>query len=130
VPIWKAGEVLFAIDVSERGSWSIIAVTGELELGTAPRVRQQLVSLVGDGRRYLVIDLSGVEFIDSLGLGVVVSGLKRVRAHGGELRVAGLAPRVRALFDLTRLDEIIGIYDTVDAAIEEPIVAEGDGDGG
>jgi anti-sigma B factor antagonist len=115
--ICEAVEVLFALQVVDHGEWSVVAVTGELELGTAPRLRQQVVSLVGEGRQRIVIDLSGVEFVDSLGLGVLVSALKRVRAHGGELRVAGPVPRVRALFSLTRLEEIIEVYESVDEAV-------------
>ena len=116
--------MLFSLQVFDRGAWSVVAVTGELELGTAPRLRQQVVSLVGDGHRHIVIDLSGVEFVDSLGLGVLVSALKRIRAHEGELRVAGPVPRVRALFALTRLEEIIDVYESVDDAVGAPSAGE------
>jgi anti-sigma B factor antagonist len=124
--ICEAGGVLFAIQVSQVGLWSVVAVTGELELGTAPRLRQQVVSLVGEGRRHLVVDLAAVDFVDSLGLGVLVSALKRVRAHGGELRVAGPSPRVRSLFELTRLEEIIEVHDSVAAAVAAPFRAADD----
>jgi len=116
--------VLFALDVSFAGEgedgWAIVAVTGELELATAPRLRQQVVSLVGEGHARLVLDLSGVDFMDSVGLGVIVSALKRVRGRGGELVVAGPAPGVRALFELTRLDEIVELYASVDQALAAP----------
>ena len=62
-----------------------------------------------------MLDLSGVDFVDSIGLGVIVSALKRVRGRGGDLVVAGAVPRVRSLFELTRLDEIIELHDTVPA---------------
>jgi anti-sigma B factor antagonist len=112
--------VLFALDVSSRGDWTVLAVTGELELGTAPRLRQAVVSLVGEGRADIVLDLAGVDFIDSIGLGVIVSALKRVRSRDGQLLVAGAVPRVRSLFELTRLDEIIELHDSVDAALGAP----------
>ena len=109
--------MLFALDVTNCDGWSVVAVTGELELATAPRLRQQVVSLIGGGRAQLVIDLSGVDFIDSVGLGVVVGALKRCRTHGGDLMVAGAVPRVRALFEITRLDEIIDLHPDLATAL-------------
>ena len=113
--------MLFALDTSHRGEgddgWTVVAVTGELELATAPRLRQEVVGLVGEGHVQIVLDLSGVDFVDSVGLGVIVSVLKRVRGRGGELVVAGPVPRVRRLFELTRLDEIIPLHDRVEDAV-------------
>jgi anti-sigma B factor antagonist len=113
--------VLFAVDVSFTADgddgWAVVALTGELELATAPRLRQEVVSLVGEGHTRVVLDLSRVDFVDSVGLGIIVSALKRIRGRGGELVVAGAVPRVRALFELTRLDEIIELHERVDDAI-------------
>ena len=109
--------MLFALDVTNCDGWSVVAVTGELELATAPRLRQQVVGLIGSGRSNVVIDLTGVDFIDSVGLGVVVGALKRCRTHGGDLMVAGAVPRVRALFEITRLDEIIDLHPDLAAAL-------------
>ena len=109
--------MLFALDVTQCDGWSVVAVTGELELATAPRLRQQVVGLIGSGRSNVVIDLTGVDFIDSVGLGVVVGALKRCRTHGGDLMVAGAVPRVRALFEITRLDEIIDLHPDLATAL-------------
>ena len=113
--------MLFALDVIPRGSWTVLAVTGEVELATAPRVRQRIVGLVGEGHHHLVLDLSGVDFVDSVGLGVVVGALKRTRSHGGDLLVSGADERVRRLFAVTRLDEIVELYDDVEAALASPV---------
>ena len=109
--------MLFALDVTVCGDWSVVAVTGELELATAPRLRQQVVSLIGAGRSHLLIDLSGVDFVDSVGLGVIVGALKRCRTHEGDLMVSGAVPRVRLLFEITRLDEIIELHPDVATAL-------------
>ena len=117
--------MFFALDVSQRDGWQIVEVTGELELATAPRLRQQVVSLVGAECVRVVLDLTGVDFIDSVGLGVVVGALKRTRAHGGDLRVVAPQDRVRSLFTLTRLDEIIVVADRLEDAIGASAVPEG-----
>jgi anti-sigma B factor antagonist len=108
---------LFALDVTESAGWAVVAVTGELELATAPRLRQQVVSIVGGGRCHLMIDLSAVDFVDSVGLGVVVGALKRARTRGGDLVVVGVSARIYELFEITRLDEIIAIFPDVAAAL-------------
>jgi anti-sigma B factor antagonist len=109
--------VLFALDVTKQQGWAILAVTGELELATAPQLRQRVVGLVGDGDTRIILDLAGVDFVDSVGLGVVVAALKRVRSRGGDVVVAGAAPRVREVFEITRLDEIVALFPDVDDAL-------------
>jgi anti-sigma B factor antagonist len=110
--------VLFALGVTTVEDWAVVAVVGELELATAPKLRQQIVTLVGDGRTRILIDLQQVDFVDSIGLGILVSALKRVRGRDGQLVITGPKPRVRVLFDLVRLPEIIDVYDTLDEAMD------------
>lgn len=109
--------MLFALDVTMQQGWAILSVTGELELATAPRLRQRVVGLVGEGHTRLIFDFSGVDFIDSIGLAMVVAALKRTRTRGGDVVVAGAVPRVQALFEITRLVEIIRFFPTVDQAL-------------
>ncbi|MGQ4328656.1 STAS domain-containing protein [Streptomyces hayashii] len=70
------------------GDRTVVEVGGEIDVYTAPKLREQLVELVNDGNFHLVVDMEGVDFLDSTGLGVLVGGLKRVRAHEGSLRAA------------------------------------------
>jgi anti-sigma B factor antagonist len=109
--------VLFDLVVSERKGWAVLAVTGELDVATAPRLRQEAVRLTSSGSHRLVLDLSGVGFLDSTGLGVIVGVLKRTRTHGGELVLAGAEPQVRKVFEITRMNDILPIHDSVDDAI-------------
>lgn len=105
------------LDVSQRGEWSIVEVGGEVDVATAPRLREQLISLVGDGRYRIVVSLEAVDFIDSTGLGVLISGLKRVRTHGGEFAVVCNEPRIMKVFEITGLDTVFNVVPTLDAAL-------------
>ncbi|MCD9624631.1 STAS domain-containing protein [Rhabdothermincola salaria] len=110
----------FALDVSAApgaDAVTIVAVTGELDMASAPRLRQELVSLASAGRTTIVIDLAGVDFLDSTGLGVVLGALKRVRAAGGDLALARTEPQVAKVFEITRLSDIMPLHDTIEAAI-------------
>jgi anti-sigma B factor antagonist len=108
--------VLFDLTVTDRDNCAVLAVTGELDVATAPQLRQEAVRLANSGSTHLVIDLSGVDFLDSTGLGVIVGVLKRLRTHGGELAVAGAENHVRKVFDITRISDIVAMYDTADDA--------------
>jgi anti-sigma B factor antagonist len=108
--------VLFSIDVSEHGGCTILTVEGEIDVATAPQLRQAAVRLANDGKTSLVIDLSGVGFLDSTGLGVIVGVVKRVRTQGGELAIAGADNHVRKVFEITRISDVLPMFDTVDEA--------------
>jgi anti-sigma B factor antagonist len=108
--------VLFSIDVSERDGCTVLAVTGEVDVATAPQLRQEAVRVAAAGEIQLVIDLSGVDFLDSTGLGVIVGVLKRVRTHGGDLAIAGAEDHVRKVFEITRISDVVSMYATADEA--------------
>ena len=98
------------LELSEQGGWSVLLVGGEVDVATAPRLREQLIKLVNDQRFRIVVDLGGVDFIDSTGLGVLIGALKRVRSHDGALHLVVDDPRVRKLFDITGLDQVFDIH--------------------
>ncbi|MCB0978710.1 MAG: STAS domain-containing protein [Acidimicrobiales bacterium] len=103
------------LDVSEHGEWSVLRVGGEIDVATAPGLRQRLVALVGEGRYRIVVDMSQVDFIDSTGLGVLIGTLKRVRSHGGELHLVCDVDRVVRVFEITGLDTIFTMHRSLDA---------------
>ena len=95
----------------------VIDVQGEIDMYTAPRLRELLIDRVGKGSYQLVVNLDKVGFLDSTGLGVLVGGLKRVRAHDGSLDLVCTQQRILKIFRITGLTEVFGIYETVDQAI-------------
>ena len=93
-------------------AWS--SVSGEVDLYTAPRFKEDLVALIETGVEHVIVDLSQVTFIDSTALGVIISGVKRMAEREGRLAiVAGSRPVVRIL-DITGLDKVLTVFDTRD----------------
>lgn len=83
---------------------------------TAPKLREQLVDLVGRGRYRIVVNLEGVEFMDSTGLGVLVGGLKRVKEQDGALVLAAPNQPVQRVLAITGLDQVFPVHSTVEEA--------------
>ena len=105
------------LSTRHEGDRTVIEVGGEIDVYTAPKLREQLVDLVNQGRYHLVVDMEAVDFLDSTGLGVLVGGLKRVRAHDGSLDLVCTQQRILKILKITGLTEVFGIYETVDQAI-------------
>jgi anti-sigma B factor antagonist len=99
----------FQMSVSENGGAAVVTVTGELDLGTAPRLREELIGLVSRGIRAVTVDMSRLDFIDSTGLAVLISGLKRLRELGGDLILQSLHPRTVKVFEITGLTRVFTI---------------------
>ncbi|MFF3418780.1 STAS domain-containing protein [Streptomyces sp. NPDC002698] len=98
---------------------TLVTITTDLiDVYTAPRVREALVDVINQGRYFLVVDFTAVDSTDSTGLGVLVGGLKRVRAHHGALVVVVPGDRARKMFRITGLSKVFPIFDTVDHAVE------------
>ena len=105
------------LDHHNKDGIEIVDVEGEIDVYTAPRLRELLIDLVNNGHYQLVVNMEKVEFLDSTGLGVLVGGLKRVRAHDGSLDLVCTQERILKIFRITGLTKVFGIHDTVDEAI-------------
>ncbi|HWL98905.1 MAG TPA: anti-sigma factor antagonist [Nocardioidaceae bacterium] len=108
-----------SLDTREQAGCTVIEVGGEIDVYTAPKLRECIVDLVNRGNYHLVVDMEDVEFLDSTGLGVLVGGLKRVRAHDGSLRLVCTQERLLKIFRITGLTKVFAIFDTVDTAVAE-----------
>jgi len=96
---------------------TIVAVGGEIDVYTAPKLRDKITELVAAGTYDLVIDMEAVEFLDSTGLGVLVGGLKKVRAHDGSLHLICNQDRLLKIFRITGLAKVFVIHETAEAAL-------------
>lgn len=99
----------FDVAVSSADDGHLLRLTGELDMATAHKLRDQLTTLADDGARQVTIDLSELEFIDSTGLSVLVSGLKRLREQGGDLMLRSPRPGTRKILEITGLTEVFPI---------------------
>jgi anti-anti-sigma factor len=124
--------VAFKVNDGERGDWSVLLVSGELDLVSSPVLRQRVHDVVADGRHSLVLDLSEVLFCDSSGVGVLIASRRLIRSCQGHLRVVLPA---RGAVDGSHVNRVLGalgvrrlfdVYPDVMTATEEDPEDEAD----
>jgi len=97
---------------------AVLRVSGELDLATADQLRQA-VGQYADSGGALIIDLSGVTFCDSTGLGVLINAYRRVTGAGGRLLLCGLQPRLTGLLEVTGIDRVIPVHPSLADALAD-----------
>lgn len=95
------------------GPWHVLAVAGELDMHTSPALQERLDMFGLVDAPKVAVDLSGVPFMDSSSLGVLVVGLKRLREHGGALALVGVTGSPRKVLSITGIDRVIPVYDQI-----------------
>ncbi|MET8253409.1 STAS domain-containing protein [Micromonospora sp. NPDC005197] len=95
---------------------TVLEARGELDMATSPQLRERLQRLVDAGNHHVVVDLAGVGFMDSSGLGALVVMFKALRDVGGRLSLAAAQPAVHSVLTVTSVDRVIQVYDNVQAA--------------
>ncbi len=99
-----------SLETRQENDRTVIEVGGEIDVYTAPKLRERIIELVDEGQYNLVVDLEKVEFLDSTGLGVLVGGLKRVRGHDGSLQLVCTQERLLKIFRITGLSKVFAIH--------------------
>ncbi len=99
------------------GARTVVHVSGEIDVSSADRLRERVSLLLSRERTDLVVDLTGVTFMDSTGLGLLVGTLKRVRTAGGRLVLVVDSERLLKVFRITGLHQVFTIRETVEAAL-------------
>lgn len=97
---------------------AVLVVHGQADLHTAPELREQLHDAIDDGAFHVIVDLTDASFVDSMTLGVLLGGVKRLRPQGGQLRVVVDQPGLRRIFEVTLLDRVFTLVSTREDALE------------
>ena len=106
------------ISIARReGQVAVVTPEGRLDLASAAEFKQTMTDTVDAGYRILVVVLSKVPFVDSSGLGALISGMKATRLAGGDLRLAQVGEQARLILELTSLDKVMKLYPTVEEAL-------------
>jgi anti-sigma B factor antagonist len=108
---------VFDVSVADVDDVTVVSVFGEADLGSAPQLRATLTTAIDGGARRLLADLSAATFIDSTTLGILLDAVKRLRPDDGELVVCCTDPNVRRVFEITLLDKVVSIVDSVEAGL-------------
>ena len=105
------------LDVSRRGDATVIKVSGSVSMSEAELLRESLEKLAAERVALIVLDLSEMNFICSLGLGAIISGHLKCRHHHGRIKLVSPTAPVRELLETTRLNKLFGVYESVDEAL-------------
>jgi anti-sigma B factor antagonist len=102
-----------------RETTGLVELLGEVDLYSTPQAKQAMQEVLEGGVTHLLIDLSGTEYLDSTAMGALVGVMKRVSEAGGWIRLIAPKPRIRRLFEITRLDQILPIFDSEEQALAD-----------
>jgi anti-sigma B factor antagonist len=105
------------VESRESGDWTVVDAKGEIDLYTAPRLKEELADLLQRDRNRIVVNLGSVEFLDSTALGVLIGALKKCRERDGAFALAAPTETVQKVLRITGLHKVFPVHGTVDEAI-------------
>ncbi len=117
------GDRPFNLKVERTPNDAVVRLSGSCTMLVAGQLGECLLRLVSESVRLIILDMSGLDFIESTGLGGIVSGYLRLRRSQGELRIVGPPPAIRQLLELTRLTQLFTLHESVEAARKAAPVA-------
>lgn len=113
------GSVQLSVSQTSAGNVPILAVTGEVDVYSAPELKDRIGEIIQAGQSTLIVDLSAVAFLDSTGLGALVEARSATAEAGGSLPIVCTQERILKLFTITGLDGVFSIHPDVSAAVAE-----------
>lgn len=107
------------IDVRPKGNdITLIVLKGEIGTETVNQFKERIDQIVADGKKKLIMDFQEVNYLNSMGLGVIAATLKKLKKSKGDLKLINLSPAVQELFELTRLTKVFEIFDSEESALK------------
>lgn len=106
-----------AVKIDAKGALTICRVDGEIDITSSPGMKKAFDKLIATKAPKMVIELSQVTYIDSSGLATLVEILKGMRSYGGKMRLAGMSPKIKSLFEITKLDKLFEIMASEEEAV-------------
>jgi anti-sigma B factor antagonist len=111
--LWEVVGIDIRLETRSEGSWTVVEVGGEIDLFSAPQLKERIARLVDEGTPRLVVNLEKVDFMDSTGLGVLLGALKRVRERDGSLAIVCPPGPVHRVLTLTGLHKVFSVYESL-----------------
>ena len=108
-----------AVKTPEGSDAHVLSLGGELDIATTPTVRSAIDAAIAGGAKRIIVDLTGLSFIDSTGLGVLIGGLRRARENDGRVVLVATEGRILRLLRVTGLVRIFQVYESLDAAVDD-----------
>ena len=110
----------FSMKVNRHDKDVVMRLSGSCTMNVAPQLRERIRKLASEAPRFIVLEMSTLDFIESTGLGSIVAGYLRLRRHQGEVRLVAPSEAITRLLDLTRLNQLFEVYKSVDEALASP----------
>ncbi|MGD1076014.1 MAG: STAS domain-containing protein [Thermodesulfovibrionales bacterium] len=104
--------------IKDREGGKIIVLSGDIDMYTSPEVRKQLLRLIGQRAPVIMVDLADVTYIDSSGIATFVEGLKGMMSYSGRLKFFGIPPRIKEIFNFSKLDKVFDMYGSIEDALK------------
>jgi len=105
------------ISQKEANGINTYEIKGDIDINSSPDIREAFEKGIKNKMMKILVNLNGVSYVDSSGLATLVEMLKKTRVYGGKLRISNLAPKVKSLFEITKLEKLFEIFETEEEAI-------------
>ena len=106
-----------AVKTEQKGNLTVCHVEGEIDINTAPDIKKMFDKLITKKEPKIVINLAKVTYVDSSGLATLVEILKNMRSYGGKMKLSNMSPKIKSLFEITKLEKLFDIASSVEEAI-------------
>lgn len=105
------------IKVESKNNTDIVILSGEVDLYNSPQVRKKLTELINHKNPHIIVDLSGVTYMDSSGLATLVEAMQKIAKNNGKFILVGIKGAVKNMFEIARLNEVFSIYENITTAL-------------